>query len=279
MSPDPQRFAPGIEGAAGAIRGRLGARPPRVALILGSGLGELADEIESPTRIPFSEIPGFPVAAVAGHRGVLVAGRCSGQDVVAFAGRVHMYEGWSAVDAGFPVRVAHALGARTLFVSNAAGAIDRLFRPGDLMAIADHLNLMWRNPLVGPTVGRDLRFPDMSAPYDPSLRALMHDAASAVRVPLADGVYAGLLGPTYETPSEVRMLQVLGASATGMSTVPEVIVARALGMRVAGVSLITNAGSGTTAATLSHDEVLEVAARSAPRFRALVTTWLGMLAD
>jgi purine-nucleoside phosphorylase len=263
--------------AADAIRARIGAKVPRVALILGSGLGELVDDIEQPRRMSFGEIPGFPRTAVAGHRGALVAGQLAAVDVLAFAGRVHMYEGWTAADAGFPVRVAHALGASILFVSNAAGAIDRTFAPGDLMAIADHINLMWRNPLNGPVVGRDLRFPDMSAPYDDGLRARLHIAAAAVGTRLADGVYAGLLGPTYETPAEVRMLDRLGAHAVGMSTVPEVIVARAAEMRVAGVSVISNAASGIAAGALSHAEVLAVAARAGVRFRALVRTWLAGL--
>jgi purine-nucleoside phosphorylase len=195
-------------------------------------------------------------------------------DVVALAGRVHLYEGWSAEEAAFPIRVIHALGARTLFVSNAAGAMNPLFRPGDLMAIDDHINLMWTNPLTGPMRAGDVRFPDMSEPYDRGLRAQMHAAALDVGIPLADGVYAGLLGPTYETPAEVRMLQRLGADAVGMSTVPEVIVARTLGMKVAGVSFITNAASGSTGQPLSHAEVIEMTRIAGPRFRALVRAWL-----
>ena len=256
------------------LRDRLGSAAPRLALVLGSGLGALADEIEQPVRIPFGEIRGFRVAQVAGHKGALVSGRLEGVEVLAFAGRVHMYEGWSARDAGFPIRVAHALGARTLFVSNAAGAMNPRFQPGDLMAINDHINLMWTNPLIGPVVEGDVRFPDMSEPYDRSLREEMHAAALDEGIPLADGVYVGLLGPTYETPAEVRMLQRLGADAVGMSTVPEVIVARAIGMRVAGVSFITNAASGSTGAPLSHAEVLEVTDRAGGRFRSLVRRWI-----
>ena len=264
---------------AGALRSRIGSRTPRLALVLGSGLGALADEIDRPVRIPFGEIPGFRVAKVAGHQGALVAGTLDGVEVLALAGRVHMYEGWSAHDAAFPIRVAHALGARTLFVSNAAGAMNPLFQPGDLMAIGDHINLMWTNPLLGPVLAGDQRFPDMSAPYDPELRAQLHAAALTEGIPLADGVYVGLIGPTYETPAEVRMLQRLGADAVGMSTVPEVIVARTLGMRVAGVSFITNAASGSTGAPLSHAEVLEVTARGGGRFRALVRKWVASLRD
>ena len=259
------------------LRARIGAPSPHLALILGSGLGALADEIEASVRIPFGEIPGFRVAHVAGHQGALVAGRLEGVDVLALAGRVHMYEGWTAQDATFPVRVVHALGARTLFVSNAAGAMNPLLQPGDLMAIGDHINLMWTNPLVGDVVGGDQRFPDMSEPYDRELRAELHAAALDAGIPLADGVYAGLMGPSYETPAEVRMLQRLGADAAGMSTVPEVIVARTLGMRVAGVSFITNAASGSTGAPLSHAEVLEVTARAGGRFRALVRRWVARI--
>jgi purine-nucleoside phosphorylase len=259
------------------LRPRLRGLTPRLALVLGSGLGALADELEGAIRIPFGEIPGFRVARVAGHQGAMVVGTLEGVEVVALAGRVHMYEGWSAQEAAFPIRVVNALGARMLFVSNAAGAMNPLFQPGDLMAIGDHLNLMWTNPLIGPVVDEDQRFPDMSEPYDRELRAAMHAAALDAGIPLADGVYAGLIGPTYETPAEVRMLQRLGADAVGMSTVPEVIVARAIGMRVAGVSFITNAASGSTGAPLSHAEVLEVTARAGGRFRTLVRRWVARI--
>ena len=264
-----------IAEALAAVRAVVGSGSPRIALILGSGLGALADDIDGARRIEFAKIPGFRGATVAGHLGALVTGRLCGVEVAALAGRVHMYEGWSARESAFPVRVLHALGARTLFVSNAAGAINRLFRPGDLMAISDHINLMWTNPLSGPLVEGDPRFPDMSEPYDRDLRRGLHAAARRSGVALVDGIYAGLLGPTYETPAEVRMLERLGVDAVGMSTVPETIVARALGMRVAGISLITNAASGTPGAgALSHAEVLEVAAEASERFRRLVQTWL-----
>ena len=268
---------PSAQEVAASLGRALGDVTPRVALILGSGLGALADEIDGARRVPFGEIPGFRVARVAGHSGALVTGRLSGVDVVALAGRVHLYEGWTPQEAAFPVRVAHAMGASILFVSNAAGAMNRLFQPGDLMAIDDHINLMWGNPLVGPVVPGDVRFPDMSEPYDRGLRRELHAAALEAGIPLSDGVYAGLLGPTYETPAEVRMLQRLGADAVGMSTVPEVIVARTLGMKVAGVSFITNAASGSTGAPLSHAEVLETTAVAGGRFRALVRAWLARL--
>jgi purine-nucleoside phosphorylase len=259
--------------AAAAIRERLGAGDvanPVAGIILGSGLGGLAERIEGATRVPFHEVPGVPRATVVGHAGALIAGRLGGRDVVALAGRFHLYEGHPAALAGFPVRVLHALGARTLVVSNAAGGIRRTMRPGDLMRIDDHLNLMWRNPLIGPNEPGEPRFPDMSSPYDRELGALLHDVAREIGVPLLDGVYAGLLGPTYETPAEVRMLDRLGADAVGMSTVPEVIVARALGMRVVGVSCITNMACGILPQKLDHAEVLETTTRVTREFQDLI---------
>jgi purine-nucleoside phosphorylase len=188
-----------------------------------------------------------------------------------------MYEGHDVALAGFPVRVLHALGVRTLFVSNAAGGIRRTFSAGDLMLIRDHLNLMFRNPLAGPLEAGDERFPDMTAAYDGALSQQLRDHAAALGIPLQEGVYGGLLGPAYETPAEVRMLATLGADAVGMSTVPEVIVARAMGMRVAGVSCITNLAAGLSPHPLSHAEVLETTTLVASRFEALVERWVGGL--
>ena len=263
--------------AADLVRRRIGPATPVAAIVLGSGLGGLARRIANATSIPFADVPGFPSATVVGHAGQLIGGTLAGKPVVALAGRFHMYEGHDAALAGFPVRVAHALGARTLFVSNAAGGIRRTFRAGDLMVIRDHLNLMFRNPLVGAVEAGDQRFPDMSAPYDDELaRQLLHHALT-LGIPLQEGVYGGLLGPTYETPSEVRMLAALGADAVGMSTVPEVIVARALDVRVAGVSCITNLASGISPHPLSHAEVLETTTLVADRFEALVERWVGGL--
>ena len=269
--------APAAAQAAAAVRARLGVQSPTAAIILGSGLGALADRLSGVTRVPYAEIPGFHAAAVVGHRGELVRGFLAGREVLLLAGRVHMYEGHSAQAAAFPVRVVHALGARTLFISNAAGGVRRTFSPGDLMMIADHLNLQFRNPLIGAQEPGDLRFPDMSAPWTPRLQALLQAAARETGVALQCGVYAGLLGPTYETPAEVRMLERLGADAVGMSTVPEVIVAAALGVETAGVSCITNHAAGITAAPLLHDEVIEVGARAADRFCALVERWVERL--
>lgn len=273
--------AAAARGAAHAVRAALGLTEggpgPACAIVLGSGLGDLAEDIQGARRVAFADVPGFPAATVVGHAGALIAGALAGRPVLALAGRFHLYEGHPAPLAGFAVRVLHALGARTLFLSNAAGGVRRTLAPGDLMVIADHLNLTGRNPLVGPQQDGDERFPDMSEPYDAGLRALLRAAARATGVPVAEGVYAGLLGPSFETPAEVRMLERLGADAVGMSTVPETIVARALGMRVAGVSLVTNAASGHTGAALTHAEVLEVGWEASVRFRALVTEFVARL--
>jgi purine-nucleoside phosphorylase len=256
--------------AARAIAQRTGGAAPRIALILGSGLGGLASELEDRTEIAFRDVPGFPAASVSGHAGVVAAGKLEGVSVIAFAGRFHMYEGHSADTAALPVRVAHALGVRTLFVSNAAGGVNATYGPGDLMLIRDHINLMFRNPLIGAVRTGETRFPDMSDPYDATLLAALRDSALALGITVREGVYVGLLGPSYETLAEVKMLRMLGADAVGMSTVPEVIAARALGMRVAGVSCVTNAAAGLSDAPLDHAEVLAVTARGAERFKSLV---------
>jgi purine-nucleoside phosphorylase len=243
---------------------------PICGIVLGSGLGGLAAKIDHAVRIPFSHVPGFPTATVAGHAGQLIVGTLSERPIVAMAGRFHMYEGHDAALAAFPARVMHALGATVYIASNAAGGVRRTLQPGDLMVIADHLNLMYRNPLLGPTQPGDERFPDMSEPYDRALRALLHASAQATGTTLQDGVYCGLLGPTYETPAEVRMLERLGVDAVGMSTVPEVIVARAMGMRVAAVSCITNKAAGLSLEPLDHDDVMAIGQSVAARFEALI---------
>ena len=265
--------------AAAALRARIGKGTPAAGIILGSGLGGLADRITDPVSVPFADVPGFPTATVVGHAGKLIAGTLGARPVVALAGRFHMYEGHDAQLAGFPVRVMHALGVRTLFVSNAAGGIRRTFRAGDLMLIRDHLNLMFRNPLIGAVEEGDERFPDMSAPYDERLCAQLRQHAVALGIPLQEGVYGALLGPTYETPAEVRMLATLGADAVGMSTVPEVIVARAVGMRVAGISCVTNLASGLSPHALSHAEVLETTRVVAEHFELLVERFVRDLTD
>jgi purine-nucleoside phosphorylase len=263
-------MTPDVAAAASLIREQLGNCRPRLAIILGSGLGQLAEQIERAVNIPYADIPGFPPSTVVGHAGRLVVGAIEGCDVLALSGRFHLYEGHDAAIAGLPVRVAHALGARALFVSNAAGGVRTTFNPGDLMLIDDHINLMWRNPLIGPVVDGDERFPDMSAPYDRQLLAILREVALDAGIPVQEGVYAAMLGPSYETPAEVRMLRWMGADAVGMSTIPEVLTARAVGMRVAGVSCITNHAAGMTDQPLSHHEVIEIADRVKDSFERLV---------
>jgi purine-nucleoside phosphorylase len=263
--------------AADVVRARLGVDAPACAIILGSGLGGLADRIENARRLDYAEIPGFHATHVVGHKGQMIAGTLGGRDVIALAGRFHMYEGHSPQVSAFPVRVIHALGAKTLFVSNASGGIRRTFSAGDLMVIEDHINLQFVNPLAGPVEPTDERFPDMSAPYSPRLKQLLRAAAAKLGMPLQAGVYVGLLGPTYETLAEVRMLERLGADATGMSTVPEVILANALGLEVAGVSLISNPAAGLSPEKLSHADVMRAAEAAGEKFCALVTEFVRSL--
>jgi purine-nucleoside phosphorylase len=278
MSANDPHGAAAANAAAETVRARLNLmRSPAAGIILGSGLGDLAARIENATRVPYAEIPGFHATNVAGHRGELIHGTLGGREVLALAGRFHMYEGHGARAAAFPVRVLHALGARILFLSNAAGGIAPRFAPGDLMIIEDHLNLTFRNPLFGGVEPGDDRFPDMSNPWSPRLIALLRESAKNTGVPLQSGVYAGLLGPSYETPAEIRMLATLGADAVGMSTVPEAIVAGAMKMELAGISLITNPAAGISDAPLSHAEVMEVGAGASARFATLVTDFISHL--
>ena len=250
-----------ISRAAAAIRERMGARRPSIAIVLGSGMGFLAEQVREGVRIPYRDIPGFPLPTVQGHGGELVVGSFAGREVIAQSGRFHMYEGHSPQVSTLAVRVFAELGVRTLILTNAAGGIRRNFTAGTLMLLSDHLNLTARNPLVGAALPGEERFPDMSDPYDEALRAIAREVARERRVLLAEGVYAALLGPTYETPSEVRMLERLGADAVGMSTVVEVIAARARGMRCLAISTITNLAAGISPAKLSHAEVMETAER------------------
>lgn len=261
MNETPEARRALIEDAARAVARRLEGREPRVGIILGSGLGHLGDEVQRAVRVPYAEIPGFPQPSVAGHTGELVAGTLEDVPVLVQSGRFHLYEGHSADVAGLPVRVLARLGVRTVIVTNAAGGVRPTFRPGTLMLIADHVNFMFRNPLIGPVLDGEERFPDMSEPYDAGLRALAREAARAAGIALEEGVYVGLLGPSYETPAEIRMLQRLGIDAVGMSTVPEVVVARAHGIRCLGFSTITNLAAGISPTKLSHAEVLEVGRR------------------
>ncbi len=264
-------------GAAAQVVSSRVKTKPRVALVLGSGLGAWADDIEDAVKIPYDEIPGIPSSKVAGHAGRLVLGTAAGVPVVAMQGRVHLYEGHSAQSIVFGTRLMLTLGADTLLITNAAGGIDPTFAPGDLMLIEDHLNLTGDNCLRGEnddSLGP--RFPDMSQAYDRELMGLADEVASADGYELKRGVYAGLLGPSYETPAEIRMLRTLGANAVGMSTVLEVIAARHMGARVLGVSCITNLAAGMQA-ELSHDEVKDTAERVRDRFVGLLSGVLGKL--
>lgn len=244
------------QAAAAAIRSYTDLKPD-VALILGSGLGALADEATDAVAIPMSEVPGYPLPTVVGHAGRVVIGKLEGVPCAFLQGRVHAYEGHATHMLGASVRLLHALGARKLIVTNAAGGIAPALVPGSLMLIDDHINLTGLSPLTGPVVGDEPRFPDMSAPYDANWMQAVDEAALDQSIRLHRGVYAWMPGPAYETRAEVRMVQTLGGDAVGMSTVPEVMTAVSLGMRVLGLSTITNRAAGMGQAKLSHDEVIE----------------------
>jgi purine-nucleoside phosphorylase len=259
-----------IKEAASFIRSEIGVEP-QIGLILGSGLGVLAELIEKPIIIDYSKIPHFPVSTVEGHAGELVVGQIQGKQVLIMKGRFHAYEGYGVETVSFPVRVMKELGVQTLIVTNAAGGINTSYEVGDLMVIQDHLNLTYRNPLIGPNDNQlGVRFPDMSEAYSRRLRKLAHEVAESQAFSLREGVYAGLLGPTYETPAEIRMLRTLGADAVGMSTVPEVIVARHAGIEVLGFSCISNMAAGILDQPLSHAEVMETTEKVKPKFLKLV---------
>ncbi len=246
-------------------------RPPEVAVILGSGLGGFAEVVERAVAVPYGEIPHFPLPTAEGHRGRLLLGDLESHPVVVMQGRCHLYEGYTPGEVAFPVRVLAGLGSRTMIVTNAAGGLNPHYRRGDLMVIADHINFSGANPLVGPndeTLGP--RFPDMSRAYDPELIALALRIGDRERVPLRTGVYVGVLGPSYETPAELRMLRQWGADAVGMSTVAEVFVARHAGLRVLGLAAITNAAGSETAEPVTHVEVLAAARDLEPRFVRVV---------
>jgi purine-nucleoside phosphorylase len=259
-----------LAAAVAAIRAVAGDVAPTVGLILGSGLGGFADRLEDRAVVPYNDIPGFAVSTVPGHAGRLVLGRCGAVQCAVMQGRIHFYEGHSARQVAFPARTLVALGARTLVVTNAAGGLHH--PPGTLMLIRDHLNLFPDHPLRGPNDDRvGLRFPDMTRAYPRELRALAREEAAALGIDLAEGVYAGSGGPSYETPAEIRMLEVLGADATGMSTVPEVIAAVHMGARVLGISCITNWAAGLgPGRPLSHDEVTETAEQVREKFEQLL---------
>lgn len=259
-----------VETAVGAVRARS-AVVPEVAVILGTGLGALAEQIDAEARIPYAEIPGFPLSTVETHAGRLLMGRLAGRRVVAMQGRFHRYEGYSLQQVAFPVRVMQALGARTLVVSNISGGMHPLWHPGDLMLIADHINLLGDNPLVGPHDDRQgARFPDMSVAYDAGLRTLARTVALEQGIPLREGVYVAVLGPNLETRGEYRMLRQLGADVVGMSTVPEVIVAVQGGMRVLGLSIITDMALPDALVPMSVAEIIAIARAAEPNLTALV---------
>ena len=269
MSREEAAPAAQVAAAARAIGDRLG-RVPEVAIVLGSGLGPLAERLTGARRIPYGEIPHFPRTTVVGHQGELVAGSLGGTPVLVQSGRFHLYEGHAPATVALPVRVFAELGVRTLLLTNAAGGIRRGFARGVLMMIADHVNLTFRNPLVGPTLPGEERFPDMSDPYDRELRALAREVARRGRITLEEGVYLQVLGPSYETPAEIRMAERMGADAVGMSTAVEVIVARARGLRCLAFSTITNPAAGTSHERLDHAEVMAVARQVAGELERLV---------
>ena len=277
---DPGRPIPPAEQPArldaleAAVRARTDLRPV-AGVVLGSGLGGLADEVEDAVTIPFEDLPGWPPATAPGHVGRLLLGRIGATPVVLLQGRFHMYEGNDPGLVVQPVLLFQRLGARLVVLTNAAGGINRDFGPGTLMVIADHVNLTGRTPLLGPNAdGIGPRFPDLTNAWDPELRERLKAAGHAEGVDLTEGVYAGLMGPQYETPSEVRLLDTLGADAVGMSTVLECIAARWAGLKVCGVSLVTNAGAGYTGEALTHEEVLAAGAEAGPRLARVIRRFL-----
>ncbi len=268
----PARVVELLEQSGQFIRTRLGGRAvPSIGVILGSGLGRLADELEGGVAIPYGEIPHFPVSTVTGHAGRLVVGSLGGTPIVALQGRFHLYEGYGPGEVVFPIRTLARLGVKAFVITNAAGGINKAFKAGDLMVISDHLNLTGQNPLAGPHDDRlGLRFPDMSEAYSKAFRELAHEAAREVSLELRDGVYCVLSGPSYETPAEVRMLHQCGADAVGMSTIPEVVACRQMGVKVLGISLISNLAAGISKVPLTHAEVIETGERVAADFVRLI---------
>ena len=261
-----------VQEAAAYIKEKLNGRKPEIAITLGSGLGDLAEQLTDAVQIPYGDIPHFPVSTVAGHKGQFVVGKLEGREVLCMQGRFHYYEGYDLKQVTLPVRVMKLLGIGTLIVTNAAGGINTGFRPGNLMLIEDHLNLTGENPLIGENLEAfGERFFDMTVAYDREYRTLAENLAAELDIPLQKGVYAWLTGPNYETPAEIRYLRTIGADAVGMSTVPEVLVARHCGLRVCGISCITNLAAGMGEGLLSHEEVKETADRVKVDFIRLVT--------
>lgn len=269
--------APRLDALEAAVRARTNL-VPEIGLVLGSGLGGLADDLEDSVAIPFAELPGWPAATAPGHAGRLLLGRLAGRAVVMLQGRFHLYEGNDPGLVIQPVLLFRRLGATSVFLTNASGGLDPSFAPGTLMVIRDHINLTGQNPLIGPNDdAAGPRFPDLTEAWGPRLRASLHAAASAEGVDLAEGVYVGLTGPNYETPAEVRMLAALGGHAVGMSTVLECIAARWAGLEVVGVSLVTNAGAGYSGQPLTHAEVLEAGLEAGPRLARVIRRFIADL--
>jgi len=268
-----------VQAAARAAAEQLDIDAPEVAVVLGSGLGGVADRLSQPQAVPYASLPGFPETTVAGHPGRLVGGKLAGREVVLLCGRVHGYEGYPASEVGFGVRVVAALGARTLIVTNAAGGVDPAMQPGEIVAISDHINLTSASPLTGPNDERlGPRFVDMTDAYDPTLRALAAAAApDALGRPLREAIYAGMAGPAYETPAEVRLLRTLGAGLVGMSTVHEVITARHAGLAVLGLSLVANPAAGVNPGPLRHEDVTRAATAGADALARLLAAIVGGL--
>ena len=237
---------------------------PKTAIILGTGLGQLASEITDKQEVPYSEIPNFPVSTVEGHKGKLIFGKLGGVDILAMQGRFHFYEGYSMKEVTFPIRVMYELGIKTLFVSNAAGGMNENFRVGDLMIITDHINCFPEHPLRGKNFPTGPRFPDMHETYDQTLIKLATEIAKEKKIRVKYGVYVGVQGPTFETPAEYKMYRIIGGDAVGMSTVPEVIVAHHCGIRIFGVSVITDLGGFDAPVEVSHEEVQEAANKAQP---------------
>jgi len=259
------------------IKQRTGSRQraPQLGIILGSGSGNIAEQIQGPITLPYEELPGFSTARVKGHAGQLILGTLQGLSVACLQGRPHFYEGYSNEALKIPIHTLKALGCHTLLLTNAAGSLNPDIKPGDLALITDHINMQCNNPLLGPnndTIGP--RFPDMTNAYDAALRKQMKVTAKRLNIPLTDGIYVGVLGPSYETPAEIRAFRLLGADLVGMSTVPEVIIAKHCGLRVIAVSIVTNMASGMTQHTLSHDEVLKIANNACGHLSQLIQSFV-----
>ncbi len=259
------------------LEAKLAGFKPEVALVVGSGLGGVAETIAKPVTIPYADIPHFPQPTVAGHAGQMIFGELSGKRLVVLSGRFHFYEGRSMAEIVYPIHVVDALGAKILIVTNAAGAINPNFNPGDLMIIEDHINFLGANPLIGLRENGGIKFLDMTAAYSTRLREKLDAAAEKAQVLLRRGVYLACPGPSYETPAEIKAFAWLGADAVGMSTVPEVIMARYHNLEVAGLSCITNLAAGISSRKLSHEEVLEVGKAAQTKLAKLLTEFVGML--